>query len=1001
MPMPPKKRVEKRRPATPKARKTPPDPQVVTRTSPEIGTTRQSEITEPAEHSNPVIVGIGASAGGLEAIGELLSHIPTGTNMAFVVVQHLAPAHDSLMTDLLARKTHMKVRQVSDGMRMEANNVYVIPPNSDLGVLHGALQLFNRLDQPRPHLPVDHFFRALAQDQRASAIGVVLSGTGSDGTLGLIAIKAEGGITLAQDPQTAQYDGMPRSAIAAGCIDFVRSPEEIAQELTAIASHPYVRHEADEERVPDSALSKIFFLLRRETGNDFTNYKRTTIARRLNRRMVLHKLSRIEDYVRYLGESPPEVEELFHDLLINVTNFFRDPGVFEALKAMVFPRLMRHRKGEDALRIWVPGCSTGEEAYSIAIALIEYLGRDWVTQGIQIFASDIDNKAIDKARIGFYPENIVAHVSEERLRRFFTAKPGGYQINKSIRDLCVFSTQNAAQDPPFARMDFVACRNVLIYLDATLQRRVLARLHFALKPDGFLLLGSSETVGGSDDLFALADKQNKIYSKKSVQVRLRDLAGIREIEPQETPAKVRPPHARMTRNLQLEAEQLLVRNYGPPTVIIDEAMDIVAFSGRTGPYIEPSPGAVSLKLLKMVHPDLSASLRGVVLRALKQKVTVRADLMQFRQRDHEQFVNLVVTPLQDPRFPEHYYAVIFEAVSKPDPRKQKVPKTDKLSSKDRRIQELTSELESTHNQTQNLVKDYTTAIEELQAANEEIQSSTEEMQSTNEELESAKEELQSTNEELSTLNEELENRNNQLMDANNDLLNLLSNIDLPIVMLSADLCIRRFTPMAKELLNFIDADIGRPIGNIKLNIDIADLPRLVAEVVSTVSGRSVDTQDSTGRWWSVRIRPYRTTDSRIAGVILVCVDITEIRKSLESTTRLATVVRDSNDAVLVQDLTGSICAWNARAERLYGYAEDEALRMNIQQVIPKEAKDAHNQLVQRVLRGDFIAPAKAIRVTKDGRAIPVLLTASLLVDAAGKPKAIATTEREMGGAPGT
>lgn len=996
--MPPKKRVEKNKPRPPRERKAPSNRQALARTSPATRTRRKAE---PPEHPNSVIVGIGASAGGLEAIGELLSHLPIDTNMAFVIVQHLAPGHDSLMTDLLARKTRMQVQRVSDGMRMQANSVYVIPPNHDLGVLHGTLQLFKRLDQPRPHLPVDHFFRALAQDQRTKAVGVVLSGTGSDGTLGLAAIKAEGGITLAQDPQTAQYDGMPRSAIAAGCIDLVRSPEGIAQELTAIAGHPYVRREPDEGSVPDSALNKIFFLLRRKTGNDFTNYKRTTIARRLNRRMVLHKLSRIEDYVRYLGESPREMDELFHDLLINVTSFFRDPEVFEALKATVFPRLMQHRKDEDALRIWVPGCSTGEETYSIAIALIEYLGRDWMKQTIQIFASDVDDKAIDQARVGVYPENIAAHVSEERLRRYFTAKPGSYQINKAIRDLCVFSTQNVAQDPPFSRMDLVSCRNLLIYLDTTLQRRILARLHFALKPEGFLLLGSSETVGSSNDLFALADKQNKIYSKKSVQVRLRDLADIRQTEPQEPPPKTRAPHTHITRNLQLEAEQLIVRNYGPPTVIIDEAMDIVAFSGHTGRYIEPASGAASWKLLKMVHPDLGASLRGVVLRALKQKATARTDLVQFRQRGDEHLVNIVVTPLQDPRFPERYYAVIFEAAGSPAPGKQKAPKTGKASSKDRRIQELTRELESTHDQTQNLVKDYTTAIEELQAANEEIQSSTEEMQSTNEELESAKEELQSTNEELSTLNEELESRNHELTQANDDLLNLLSNIDLPIVMLSEDLCIRRFTPMAKQLLNFIDADIGRPIGNIKPNIDIPDLTRLVAEVVSTASSKAVDVADTTGRWWSVRIRPYKTTDNRNAGVILVCVDITEIRKSLESTNRLATVVRDSNDAVLVQDLAGSICAWNAGAERLYGYSEDEALRMNIQQMIPQETRDAHSQLVQRVLRGEFVEPAKAMRIAKDGRAKPVLLTASLLVDAAGRPKGIATTERETGNAAST
>ena len=672
----------------------------------------------------------------------------------------------------------MKVLQVRDGMRIERNSVYVIPPNHDLGVLHGTLQLLDRPEQQRPHLPVDHFLQALAQDQGNKAIGVVLSGSGSDGTLGLMAIKAEGGITIAQEPTTAQYDGMPRSAIQAGCIDLVRSPEGIANELTAIANHTYVHDKPAEEPVAIGALSKVFFLLRRGTGHDFSNYKRTTIVRRLNRRMVLHKLGRIDDYVRYLEDTPREVDELFHDLLINVTNFYRDPELFEALKATVFPRLIQRRTAEDPLRIWVPGCSTGEEAYSIAIALIEYLGRNWTAKTIQIFASDIDDRAIERARAGSYPENIAAHVSEQRLRRFFTAKRGGYQINKAIRDLCVFSTQDVVQDPPFSRMDLVVCRNLLIYLDATLQRKVLARLHFALKPDGFLILGSSETVGSSDDLFGLVDKQSKIYSRKSVQVHLRDLADTRQVQPPQA-SDARRRHAPTSRNLQSEAEQLIVRNYGPPTVIINEAMDIVAFSGETGPYIEPSPGAVSLKLIKMVRPELAASLRGVMLRAIKEKAAARVDLVHF-QRDPEQLVNIVVTPLPKSAYPERFYAVIFEAAHKHVPAGHKMAKPAKVRVNDRLIQDLTNELEAARGQTQNLVSDYTTAIEDLQAANEEIQSSAEEMQSTNEELESAKEELQSTNEELSTLNEELETRNHELTDSNNDLVNLLNSIDLPI-----------------------------------------------------------------------------------------------------------------------------------------------------------------------------------------------------------------------------
>ncbi|HJS90333.1 MAG TPA: chemotaxis protein CheB [Steroidobacteraceae bacterium] len=962
----------------------------------------ESTLTQTAA---PLIVGIGASAGGLEALSDLLTHLPDDTNMAFVIVQHLAPSHESTMTELLGRRTHMKVQQVRDDMQIEPNCVYVIPPNYDLGVLHGTLQLFQRRETQRPHLPVDHFLSSLAQDQKDRAIGVVLSGSGSDGAIGLTAIKAEGGITIAQDPVTAQYDGMPRSAMAAGCVDFVRSPDGIARELAQIAAHPYVRRKPPEDKLADAALSKIFFLLRRATGHDFSGYKRSTIIRRINRRMVVHTLNRIDDYVYLLEQSPREIDELFHDVLINVTDFFRDPEAFEAVKTFVLPRLMEHRNPSDPLRIWVPGCSTGEEAYTLAMIVIEYLGRDWSTRTVQIFASDIDNKAIEKARAGFYPESIQAHVSDERLRRFFVAKPGGFQINKAVRDLCVFSTQNVAQDPPFSRIDLVSCRNLLIYLDPPLQRKVLARLHFALKPQGFMLLGSSETVGGLDDLFALTDRPHKIYAKQPAQVHLRDLTAVQEhgtaeapkAERQRSSAPREPPRIiRIARNLQQEAEQLLIRNYGPPTVIIDEAMNIVGFSGETGPYVAPSSGAASLALLKIVHPGLGPSTRAAVLRAIRQKSTVRTNLVRFRRAGESETVNIVVTPLQSSSAPDQYYAVVFEAAEKRASGERAIAAPKKQTSKDRRLEELGRELEVSQSQTQNLVSDYSNAIEQLQSANEELQSSTEEMQSTNEELESAKEELQSTNEELATVNEELENRNHELTEVNNDLTNLVTSIDLPLVMLSEDLRIRRFTPTAGKLLNFIEPDVGRPISDIRPNIEVPNLPRVVAQVMDTLVSAAIEIEDSQGRWYSVRIRPYKTSENRIAGVVIIFIDITEIR-SLESLRRLAIVVRDSNDAVLMYDLQGNIVAWNPKAERLYGYSEAEALRMKVQQLIPRETQDAHEQLVQRLVRGELVQPLETLRITKDGRTIPVWLTASLVVGSDGKPTGVATTERDMKG----
>ena len=946
--------------------------------------------------STPVIVGIGASAGGIEALEQFFKSLPANTDMAFVVVQHLAPDHESLLTELLARKTGMKVQQVRDGMAVEPNCVYVIPPNCDLGILHGTLQLLNRPTQRRPHLPVDHFFRALAQDQGNKAIGVVLSGSGSDGTLGLGAIKAEGGITFAQEPRSAHYDNMPSSAIAAGCVDFVRSPRDIAQELVEIGKHPYVRHDPAEEAVSGGEFNKVFFLLRRSTGHDFTNYKRSTIARRINRRMVLHKLNRLDEYVRYLEESPKELKELFYDLLINVTDFFRDEQMFEALKSTIFPRLLEGRSADDLLRIWVPGCSTGEEAYSIAMALAEYLGGDRIHRTVQIFASDIDDRAIEKARAGFYPENIQAHVSEERLRRFFTPKGNGYQISKAVRDLCVFSTQDVIRDPPFSRIDLVSCRNLLIYLDPTLQRKVLARFHFALNSGGFLVVGTSESIGSSDDLYSLFDKANKIYLKKSVRVHLPELTQARNSYRAEVPE---PPsrHTPAARNLQQEAERLILKRYAPPTVVINEGMEIVSFTGNTGPYIEPTPGAVSFKLLKMAHPDLGPSLRTAVLRAIKKGAAVREENVAFRSDGKKRYVNVSIAPLQIPGSSERYYAVMFENAGIPVSRVPKTPLTQKAGTKDRRIRELTEEIETARGQMQNLVSDYTSSIEELQTANEEIQSSAEEMQSTNEELESAKEELQSTNEELATMNDELEGRNIELTNVNDDLVNLLASVNLPIVMLDENLRIRRFTPMAKKLLNFIDADVGRPIGDIKPNLEVPDLPGLIAEVMDSATGKSLQGRDNEGHWYTVQVRPYKAADNRIAGAVLVCIDVTELQRALERERRLATVVRDSNDAVLVQDAKGNISAWNPRAEQLYGYSEAEALRMNINDLVPEGMRESYAELIRRALAGELIDGQEIVRVAKDGHTVSVMITASLLVNATGAPSAVAITERETKG----
>ena len=969
------------------------------------------------------IVGIGASAGGLNAYTKLLKALPIDTGMAFVLVQHLDPKHASLLPELLRRTTLMPVIEIADGMRVEPNNVYVLPPNHSLAILHGVLHLMPRPDALGKHLPIDDFLRTLADDTQNNAIGVILSGTASDGTFGLRAIKAEGGITFAQSEASCEYDGMPHSAIAAGHVDFILTPEEIARELARIARHPYLLQELilprEGENVPaGDSLNKIFVLLRSHTGNDFTYYKHATIRRRIKRRMVLNQIERIEEYVKFLQLQPKELDALFQDLLINVTSFFRDPETFEALKTEVFPQLMQGRRNQQPLRIWIPGCSSGEEAYSLAIALFEFLGENISGTRMQIFASDIDSKAVDKARAGHYPESIRDDVSAARLNRYFIKTPEGYQISKAIRDICVFAVQNVIKDPPFSRLDLVSCRNLMIYLGAVLQKKVLHTFHYALRPGGFLMLGTSETIGSYADLYSLVDKKNKIYLKKSVAKRLAydfsatpSLAAIEGVAPADAGQRI------PVLNLQQEAENMILANYGPPGVIINQAMQILNFRGQTGPYIEPAAGSASLNLLKMARQDLLMDLRSVVHEAIKEHRPVRKEGVRIQQQDGSyRLVNLLVMPIAGANAAEPYYLVLFEAANAlalaDKITAKKIAKPGKVSPeraaeagmtdpRDLRIHELESELLSNREYMQSIIEGQEASNEELQSANEEIQSANEELQSTNEELETAKEELQSTNEELATINEEHEIRNQELITANNDLSNLLASIELPIVILRDDMSIRRFTHAAKQLLNLIDADVGRPISNIRANVTIPDLENRVQQVTATMAAQSLEVRDRNGHWFVLRLRPYKTMENRIEGVVMTFIDIGNVkdaerlRNALQQERRLAAVVRDSSDAVTVQDLSGRILAWNRRATDIYGYSEEEALQLNSRALIAERSLAQMKNLAQQLQQDKKILPAESWRRCKDGREIKVWLTASLLLDAAGQAASIVFTEREI------
>jgi len=837
------------------------------------------------------VVGIGASAGGLEAITALLKQLSTNTGMAFVLVQHLAPTHQSMLAELLARETVMPVEEITDGMSIEANHVYVIPPNANLGVMNGLLHLMLRSEQPGQHLPIDFFLRSLAVEMSNRAIGVILSGSASDGVLGLMAIKEAGGITFAQDEDSAAYASMPHSAIAAGCVDFVLPPEKIAHELTRIGQHPYLTHKSVQEvkalPAEEDHLRKIFLLLRQHSGNDFTYYKQSTILRRIKRRILLHKLERLEDYVRYLQGSPAEVEALFRDLLINVTSFFRDPEIFDELKNTVFPTILKERPTELPIRIWVPGCSTGEEVYSIAMSLFESLGDMAANTPIQFFATDLDEQAVDKARSGVYPSTIAEAVSAHRLQRFFTKVDEGYQISKHIRDVCIFAQQNVLKDPPFSRLDLISCRNLLIYLSPVLQKKLMPVFHYALNNRGMLLLGTSETIGRHADLFRLMDKKHKIYEKKSlpgpIAANFANIGTFRSEQMNHQSLPVLQESSWSNLDIQREADRIVLKKFAPCGVVINEDMEVLQFRGRTGAFLEPAAGEASLDLLKMARNGLQLELRNILRQAIKNKTAMRKEGLRVGSNGNIRHVTVEVDPITGPAKSNHYFLVSFQEtdISTENIATQET-NTDKavVSAEAEELVRIQQELAATREYLHSIIEQQEVTNEELTSANEEIQASNEELQSTNEELETAKEELQSSNEELSTVNDEMASRNDELEQLSNDLSNLISGLSIPVVMVNEEFRIRRFSPSAEKLLNLIPADQGRPITHIKANIVVPQLERILLRVMDTVSSEKLEVQDLQGHWYAVQIRPYKTLDNKINGVVIAFLDINDMKKSL-------------------------------------------------------------------------------------------------------------------------
>ena len=831
------------------------------------------------------IVAVGGADGGIEAFKLVLEALPKRTTMACVFVQHLAPRLIGTLTEVLARHTTMPIEEASQGLRVKPGHVYVAPSRADVAIERGRLVLSPVASRRGPRAPIDRFFRSLAADRGSACIGVLLSGSATDGTRGILAIKAAGGITFAQARESASAPDMPGSAIATGSVDFVLRPEDIGRELARLASHPYVAGgNAVREKPIDEdsaeAITGILALVRSETGVDFSDYKQATIQRRIMRRMALSRVNSMDAYLQRLRVAPREVSVLHEEFLIHVTRFFRDPAAFEALRKHVFPNITTGRTRAAPIRIWVPGCSSGEEVYSLAIALLEHLGDGARNSNIQFFGTDISESALEKPRYGLYPRSISEDVSPERLRRFFTPSEGGYRISKQLREMCVFARHNVAQDPPFLRLDLISCRNVLIYLGPLLQRRVGPIFHYALRPDGFLLLGSSETVGPFSDLFAPVDKKSRVYRRQPVA---RRIPGYVPALPLNPPKSVGQPLADEWTELELarEGDREVLARYGPPGVIVDDELNILQFRGRTSPWLEPAAGAATLSLPRMAGGGLAIEIRRAIQKARGANVSVRREGLRSDPESETSAFAIEVIPMRGSPGRPRRFLVLFDPAKTPGnaavPRAAAPRKAPAAVRKENT--RLRQELASAREYLQSIVEDQAAFNEETRTANEEIQSANEELQSTNEEMETAKEELESSNEELNTVNEELRTRNEQLWQTGNDLVNLLANVNLPIVMLGNDLRIRRFTPICEKILNLIPADVGRPIGDIKSTLSVGSIEPLLREVMESLEAVSEEVTDVNGHRYSLRVRPYRTDDNRIDGVVLVLVNIGTGRSS--------------------------------------------------------------------------------------------------------------------------
>ena len=930
------------------------------------------------------VVAMGASAGGLEAFQKFFAAMPRDGGMAFVLAQHLDPRHVTLMPELLGRTTSMPVEQVKDHTPVKPDHVYVIPPNAVLTIEGGHLRVRVPPPDKGPRMPIDSLFHSLAEDQGPNAICVLFSGSGSDGTLGLRSVKEHGGMAMAQSPESAKHDSILRSAIGTGLVDHVLPPEEMPVKLLEYAA--YLRklgQNASALEETGEQLGRICDILRRRTGHDFSQYKTNTLGRRIQRRMQVLQVPSVVDYVARLRSDPKETDQLFRDLLIGVTHFFRDPAAFQALAKEVIPRVVEEAGGQGAIRVWTPGCATGEEAYSVAMLLKEELIERDSGCKVQIFAGDIDDEALEFARTGRYPEGIARYVTPERLERFFIKHKHSYQVVKDIREMCLFSTHNLIKDPPFSRLDLIVCRNVLIYLEADVQRHLASLFHYALRPEGYLFLGPAEGVSGPADLFSTLDRKNKIYQRNETVTRppLHFVASDRDrrSRPSARPWTARvatPGHAEMVGQL----ERLLLDHYAPAWVIVNGQGEAVYISPRTGKYLELAPGVPNMDVVNMARKGLRVDFRTALYQSMKEHKEIVREGVEVPTDGTVQRINLVIRPIAEAVEPA-LFLVVFQEVGPPRPKEE--PAAPHFAADDGLVHQLESELRTTKEHLQATVEEVETSNEELKSSNEELLSTNEELQSANEELQTSKEELQSVNEELETINTELNKKVEELDLVNSDLQNLLQSTQIPTLFVDNNFRIKRFTEAASPAFNLIDTDVGRPISDIVSRFDgdlIADLKEVLRTLVPRE--RQVSLADRSGSYF-MRILPYRRLDNVIDGLVVTYMDMTEQRRVLDIQTRLGAIVESSQDAIVGRTLEGTITSWNPAASRMFGYSAEEAIGQPMNLIMAPDQKDELQEVARKLHRGEPVAPFESVRLRKDGRQVAVSVAISPVKSADG------------------